>query len=73
MKLRFQNHSRQVSTYARIFCLHRRIKWPPRRSARPVAFSGTEIGVTLTEIQTHRAVLLSKLQNFVTSHQEASF
>ena len=54
-------------------CLHRRIKWPPRRSACPAAFSGTEIGATLTEIQTHRALFLSTLQNFVTCHQEACF
>ena len=56
-----------------ISCLHRRIKWPPGRSACPVAFSGTETGATLTEIQTHRALLLSKLQNFVTGRQEACF
>ena len=31
------------------------------------------IGVTLTEIQTHRALHLSKLQNFVTGRQEACF
>ena len=57
--------------HARICCLHQRLKWPLRQSACPAAFSGAEIGVNLTVIQTHRALLLSKLQNFVTVYQEA--